>query len=299
MRIGLIWVLAAGLHAADEPALDKLLLRLAEEAEAFGRMAPKVIGQEDLELVALQPPPRFIRRDAPPKPTYRTRRLVSEYGFTTFESDQNLHELRQVLTVDGRQVKVAGKLRETLAMGMKGEADRAKKAMLKEFERYGLKDAASVDFGQAILMFTRRQQENYQFAPVRTEFVGADRVQVISYEQKAGDSALTVFEGKQVIRHKFQGLVYLRANDGLPMRLTLDASREEKGNVLAHAATIDYQLSPHGMIVPAAVTYTETLNGKMILESRARYSDFKVFGASSELKFTFEEEPPAAPATKK
>lgn len=301
MRLGLIWVLAAALHGAEDPQLDTLLLRLAEEAEAFGRSAGKVIGQEDLELVALQPPPRFIRRGSgPPQPKFLTRKLTSEYGFTMFENDPNLHELRQVIAVDGKTVKARGKLRETLAMGMKGEADRAKKNMLKEFERYGLKEAASVDFGQALLMFVRRAQENFTFSFLRTEFVGPDRTSVISYQQKEPDAAaMTVFEGKQVVRHRFQGLVYLRHPDGLPVRLTLDASRSEKDLALIHKASIDYTLSPHGFMLPAAVTYTETVNGKMTLESRARYSDFKVFGASSELKFTFEDPPPPPPPTRK
>ncbi|MBL8176960.1 MAG: hypothetical protein JNK48_19965 [Bryobacterales bacterium] len=303
MRLGLIWALSAALLGAQNAPLDNLLLRLAEESEAFGRSAAKVIGQEDLELVAAQPPPRFVRRDAPPPaPKFRTRKLVSEYGFTMFENDPNLHELRQVLSVDGRTVKARGKLRETLAMGMQGEADRAKKNLLKEFERYGLKEAANVDFGQALLMFAKRAQENFQFRMIRNEFVGADRVSVIAYEQKeTGEAAMTVFEGKQVVRHKFQGLVYVREPDGLPLKLTIDATRSEKGMVLEHKASVEYALSPHGFMLPAAVTYTETVNGKMTLESRARYTDFKMFGASSELKFTFED-PPAAtppPATKK
>lgn len=300
MKFGLIWVLAASLYGGE---LDGLLLRLAEEAEAFGRSAMKVVGQEDLELVAAEPPPRFIRRgSAPPQPKYRTRHLVSEYGYSMFANDPNLHELRQVITVDGKTVKARGKLRETLAMGMKGEADRAKKNMLKEFERYGLKETASVDFGQAILMFARRAQENFQFSELRTEFVGPDRVAVVSYQQKdEGAAAVTVFEGKQVVRHKLQGTVHLRQPDGIPLRLTMDASRQEKEVHLAHKATIDYQLSPHGFVLPVAVTYTETVNGKMTLESRAKYSDFKMFGANSEVKFTFEDPPatPPAPSGKK
>jgi len=302
MRLGLIWVLAAALHGAEDPRLDNLLLRLAEEAEAFGRSAGKVIGQEDMELVALQPPPRFVRRgSAPPQPKFRTRKLTSEYGFTTFSNDQLLHELRQVIAVDGKTVKARGKLRETLAMGMQGETDRAKKKMLREFERYGLKEAANVDFGQALLMFVRRAQENFTFSFLRAEFVGPDRTSVISYQQKEPDAAaLTVFEGKQVVRHKFQGLVYLRDPDGLPVRLTLDASRSEKDLALIHKASIEYTLSPHGFMLPTAVTYTESVNGQMTLEIRARYSDFKMFGASSELKFTVEDPPPPPPpATKK
>ena len=300
MRLALICILVMTLRAAEEPSVDKLLLRVAEEAEAFGRAATKVIGQEELEVVALAPQPRFIRRAEPPKPQYRTRRVISEYGFALFPEDQNLHEIRQVLTVDGKTVRKPGKLRETLAMGMKGEVDRAKKAMLKDFERYGLKDSASVDFGQAILMFARRQQDNFIFAYLRDEFVGPDQTAVLSYEQKSeGNAAMTVFEGKQVVRHKFQGLLYVRASDGLPLRLTLDASRKGKDVELTHLASIDYQQSPHGFIVPVSLTYTETVNGQMVSESRARYTDFKVFGASSELKFTVQDAPPTPPPTKK
>ncbi|MFN7934842.1 MAG: hypothetical protein U0R19_16050 [Bryobacteraceae bacterium] len=301
MVFGVLWMLVFALPGAEDPALDKLLLRLAEEAEAFGRSAGKVIGQEDLELVAKEPPPRFVQRGVVHQPKFRTRRLVSEYGYTMFQNDQNLHELRQVLSVDGKTVKAKGKLRETLAMGMKGEADRAKKNLLKEFEQYGLKEAANVDFAQAILMFVRRAQENFTFKLARTEFVGPDRVAVISYEQKEADgAAMTVFEGKHVVRHKFQGMVYLREQDGLPVRMTLTALRKEKSYSLEHHASIDYVMSPHGFLLPAAVTYSESVNGVLMIESRAQYTDFKMFGASSELKFTVED-PPAepAPATKK
>ncbi|MBS1824441.1 MAG: hypothetical protein JST93_03905 [Acidobacteria bacterium] len=296
MVLGVLWMLVFALPGAEDPNLDKLLLRLAEEAEAFGRSAGKVIGQEELELVAKEPPPRFVQRGVAIEPKFRTRRLVSEYGYTMFQNDQNLHELRQVLSVDGKTVKAPGKLRETLAMGMKGEADRAKRNMLKEFEKYGLKDLANVDFAQAILMFTRRAQENFEFAFLRAEFVGPDRVAVISYEQKeAGGAAMTVFEGKQVVRHRFQGMVYLREQDGLPVRMTLTAMRKEKAYSLEHHASIDYVMSSHGFLLPAAVTYSESVNGVLTIESRATYSDFKIFGASSELKFTVED-PPAEPA---
>lgn len=284
----LILTAAAALMGQDVP--PRLLARLAEEAEVFGRMAPQVVGQESMEQVAAEPPPRFQPRGTPPQIPFKTHRLTAEYGFTYFKDDPgNLHELRQVLSVNGKTVKAPGKLRETLAMGMKGDTDRLKKKMIKEFQGYGMKDAAT-DFGQMVLMFQKRQLPGYAFRVLRTEYVGADRVMVCAYEQKEGDTAMTVFEGKQVVRHKMQGEVFLREQDGVPVRVTLKTGRKEKDLELRHTAVVDYQLSSYGMLLPVSVQYLEELNGRMITQLKNQYSDYKMFGASSDVKFTVEED---------
>ncbi len=192
------WLMAVELTAA--PPSEQQLLRLAEEAEAFARVAPEIIGQEQMEQILLLPPPRFRERgQVAPPPKFRRRRLLSEYGFTIFKDDGNLHELRQVLQVDGKQVKKPGALRQTLSMGMKGEADRLKKKLLKDFEGYGLPQAAT-DFGQMILLFTKRQIPNYTFDIRQVQYQGADQVHVVAYEQKAEDAtAMTVFEAHRVM----------------------------------------------------------------------------------------------------
>ncbi|MBI3683368.1 MAG: hypothetical protein HY235_23590 [Acidobacteria bacterium] len=280
---------ASVLLAAD--SWDRHLLRLAEEAEVFGRMATKVIATETLEQVAYQPPGRFQPRGAKPQITYRTRQIVSEYGFTNFKEDpRNLHELRQVTSVDGQPVKAPAKLRETLSMGLKTDSDRLKKKLLKDFESYGLRDAAT-DFGQLILLFTRRQQEQYNFRFARTDQTGADRAVVLAFEQKEGDQSMTVFEGRQVMRHKLNGEVWLREEDGLPLRITLKAGRAEKTLERRYEAVVDYQASAHGVVLPAAVTYSEMSGATLMVENRFHYSDFKIFGASSEVKFTAEDPP--------
>jgi hypothetical protein len=194
--------------------------------------------------------------------------------------------------VDGRKVKEKGQLRQTLSMGMKGDADRVKKKLVRDFESYGLRESAT-DFGQAILMFQTRQLAGYNFVLVRNQFIGPDACRVFTYEQKAeGDAAVTVFEGKRVIRHQLKGEIYLREADNLPVRITIDASRMEGKNVLRHGAVVDYQMSPHGALLPAAVSYAEAVNSTMTVENRFAYTDFKLFGASSELKFTVEDAPP-------
>ena len=286
------WLVA--LHLAAAPPSEQQLLRLAEEAEAFGRVAPEIIGQEQMEQILLLPPPRYVERGQRPMPKFRTRRLVSEYGFSIFKDDGNLHELRQVLQVDGKQVKKPGALRQTLSMGMKGEADRLKKKLLKDFEGYGLPQAAT-DFGQMILLFTKRQIPNYNFDIRQVQYQGADQMQVVFYEQKDEDStAMTVFEGKRVVRHRLQGEVWLRVRDGMPLKVTMQAARidEKKKIELKHLAAVEYIVSAYGALVPASVTYNESIGGVTVMESRSQYTQFKKFGAASELKFTVEEEEP-------
>jgi hypothetical protein len=297
MRLGTLALITLQAVHGQNPGPQRQYMRLAEEAENFARMATKVIGQESLEQVAAQAPPRYRMRGALPEIPYKTRQIVSEYAFAMFQDDRNLHEVRHVLTVDGRKVKEKGKLRETLSMGMQGDADRIKKRLVREFESYGLRESAT-DFGQALLMFKTRDLENFQFRPVRMEFVGADQCRVFAYEQKADSAtAMTVFEGRRVMRHLLKGEVFLRQQDGVPIRITVDASRTEGKNLLRHFAVVDYQMSAHGVMLPAAVNYAESLNTQVVVENRFKYSDFKLFDASSELKFTVEE--PKKPATPK
>jgi hypothetical protein len=286
----LLLAVSAGLAAGAD--LDRSLLRLAEEAEVFQRMAVKVIGQETLEQIAMQPLPRFRARGARIDPQYKTRRIVSEYTFTHFKDDpEALHELRQVLQIDARPVKKPGALRETLSMNLKGDSDRLKKKLLKEWEAYGLREAAT-DFGQLVLLFTKRQQAGYDFSFVRNGQLGADKVTIVRYEQKeSGPAAMTVFEGKMVVRHKLRGEVWLREPDGLPLRITLEASRADEKAELQHKAVVDYMPSAYGLVLPVSVTYAEKVSGLLLVENRFRYSDYKMFGSTTELKFTVEDEP--------
>ncbi|MBL8227926.1 MAG: hypothetical protein JNL98_05595 [Bryobacterales bacterium] len=292
MRLALILAFTSFAAAQPPPGHEPVFLRLAEEAEAFARTATKVVGQEKLEQVAADVLPRFQMRGAKPHTPFKTRQIVSEYAFSTLPDDPgNLHELRQVLTVDGKRVKAPGKMRETLTMGQKTEADKAKKRMLKEFESYGLREAAT-DFGQMILLFTQRSQANFKFAPARTENIAADSAIVFVFEQKAGDSAMTVFEGRNVARIPLRGELFLRARDGVPLRITLDFTETVKDVPLRRYAIVDYQISAHGFVLPVSVIYSESASGKMLVENRFQYTDFKMFGASSDVKFTAEEELP-------
>jgi hypothetical protein len=282
---------------AQEPALDDVLRRLSEEAEVFSRVAPKVIGQEVLQQKARRPPPRFRPRIGqsalkPPPARYQTREIVSEYGYSTFqESSEALHEFRQVVSVDGRTVASSGKARKLLIMGVTSADDKLKNRLLRDFEKYGLHGSAT-DLAPLLLLFTRRQLENYDFAADSEELIGAERTRRFAFRQKSGAAAITIFSGREAHRLPLEGHIWVRASDGLPVRIRLRAAGAEKETAVERIITVDYVLSPHGVLLPVSVLFVESMNGETTVENSYAYRDFKMFKVESELKFTVEETPP-------
>ena len=90
---------------ADE-STKKLVTRLGDEAAAFKMIAPQLLARETLHQRALAPP-RFKMRvgDAAKQPQaadWKEHEIVSEYAFALL--GRQIHELRQVISVDGKRV---------------------------------------------------------------------------------------------------------------------------------------------------------------------------------------------------
>ncbi|HEX5430681.1 MAG TPA: hypothetical protein VFW83_01845 [Bryobacteraceae bacterium] len=273
----------------QDPA-QKMAARLAREAEAFSRLAPDVIGKEALFQRALKPPSRFHFRvgasakSAPPV-TWQERHIVSEYAFA--EMGGALHELRQAVSVDGRKIREEREAQEALANAITMKNDAREKELLQESEKYGLIGAAT-DFGQLILLFTPHDIGRYEFLPEGPNQLGADRALVFRYLQVDGPDRLTEFDerGKERVRHmKFHGEVWVRPNDFLPLRITLFAGDGEGADAPREAATVDYQMSEYGALLPSSTDVRELRGGKLSAENTFTYSDFHKFGASSEIEF--------------
>ena len=49
--------------------------------------------------------------------------------------------------------------------------------------------------------------------------------------------------------------------------------------------TVDYAMSAHGCILPAAVVHRELVGDKLLSENIFQYTPFRKFGAETELKF--------------
>src|SRR5580698_994292 len=200
MRTILLLLLVPLLRADDQT--QKMTERVSEEAEAFAKLAPEVLAIETLHQKAQKPPTRFHPRIGAaamgaPNPSWKERTVVSEYGFTSFANEPGeLHELRQVTSVDGRKVEDSKKAEDALAKLITASDDVRKKEVLKQFEKVGLLGAVT-DFGQLILLFGRREMERYEFAFKGPATIENAPVLVFTYKQLDGPEALTLIKANK------------------------------------------------------------------------------------------------------
>jgi hypothetical protein len=289
MRLLCLFLLVPLLRADD--LTKQMSARVSEEAEAFQRLAPEVLGEETLHQRSLKPPSRFHPRvgTAPVPAEWQERTIVSEYGFTAFSSTDasSLHELRQVTSVDGKKIEDTKKAQQALAKAITATDDARKKQLLKQFEKYGLLGAVT-DYGQALLLFTRRNMERYEFTPKGSNSLNGQTVRVFGYRQIDGPEAVTVIEenrNDQVKHLRIEGELWVRADNMVPVRIIMVATQTEAPDRAREEAAIDYAMSPYGALLPVKTEHRETRFGKTSAENQFSYSNFKKFGASSDIKF--------------
>jgi hypothetical protein len=287
MRACLVLVFAASLQADD--LTQKMTARVSEEAEALMKIAPDVVGKETLHQSAVKPPSRFHpRTGTAPAVQWVDHDIVSEYGFARFATESGaIHELRRVTTVDGRKIAESKKAQEELAGALTATDDNSKKELLKQFEKCGLTGAVS-DFGQLLLLFTRRSIERYEFAYMGAKMIGYDKALVFSYKQIDGAEALTVFDEKkhdQAQRMRLEGEIRVRADDLVPIQITLSTHTGDVPKSLREEAAVTYKMSDFGALLPASTEQQELRNGKVVAQNRFSYTDFHKFGAASDIKF--------------
>ena len=279
-----------------DPTLAGILDRVSEEAEVFRATAPRMIAEETLDQRALKPPRRFRPRLGSaalqaPKPEYRTRSIVSEYGFSAFRDAPNApHEFRQVISVDGRPVASRESARRTLTVGLRSEDDALKKRMLEDFEKHGLRGAVA-DFGQILLLFGRRRLEDYTFRLEGSGQAGPDAAIILGFQQRSGAGALLIFEKTKAIHQPLEGQLWVRRSDSRPLRVVLRSSTQEGARVTRYEATVDYALGPRGVLEPVSVVYRQFSGADLMVLNVFQYSPFRLFSAESEMKF----EEPAPP----
>lgn len=294
--------------------MDRLLRRVAEEAEVFYQKAPRIVGRETLTHKGWLEPRRRLRSAPGEAPRVRlfTREITSEYGFAALRDNPEwIREFRQVVAVDGHQVMAAkSNPRQALAEGMTSEDDRRRMTLLREFEKYGQIGAAT-DFGQSILLFRSRQLAMHGFRFLRREFSGADEAVVIEWRQKEGSGdAARVYSARRLERVRMEGTLTVNAESGVPLRITLSLQNTEYDSLVIHAAAIDYASSRYGVPLPSLVRYRKlaqhlTAGDKkhppsagppvLLIDNLARYADWQMFAADANIKFIPIEPEPAKP----
>lgn len=290
-------ILMAAVLAAPDESMSAALLRLSEEAEAFARIAPEVIGQEVYRQKADKGRRRLRLGAAPPSGTppqlsFHLREITSEYGFAMLkDSTGGLHEFRRVVSVDGRSVESAGEARRRLSLALTAAGDRDRRRLLRDFERFGL-DGAVTDFGQVILLFARRRLADYEFQPGESGRIGPDKAHAIAFRQSGGAQTFTIFDRGQSVHQPLEGRIWVREPDFLPLRIELKTARKQNNRAVLETAVIDYAMSAHGALLPASVLHRQYLDGQMVVENALQYDSFRRFAASAEIKFTEVDEPP-------
>ena len=295
------WILFAvfccALQADDRTR--ELAASLSQQADAFRKIAPDVVGHETLFQRAMKLPKGgfHLRVGAstqkPPEPVWQERRILSEYSFAAFSGEGGaLHEMRRVTAVDGRTVQDSKKAQEELAAVVTTPDDKRKKQLLEQFEKYGLVGAVT-DFGQLLLLFNSRDVMHYEFTYRRTEMQGVARILVFGYQQIDGPEGLTVITAQGDAAHngaaaktmRIGGEVWVRENNFIPVRITLATEQATEQGPVREEASVDYSMSPYGVLLPFWTEHRELRSGKVVVQNQFSYTDFHKFGAASQINF--------------
>lgn len=297
------FALLSAANAADRGEITRsAIARLSQEAGAFQRISPSLLGKETLQQRAKKAAPaRFRPRvgqaaKTPPPPVWQDRQVVSEYAFVELAGDsETLHEIRKVLSVDGHAV-TAKRGEESLARIISLKDDPRERELLKEFEKYGLAGAVT-DFGPLLMLFTPSEIDHYGFNFRGEQMLGSTKAFVLKYSQIDGPEPFTIFENapskdhpkdhpKDQARHvRVQGEVWVRQDDYLPLRITVAVSEGDGASAVREEAAVDYASSQFGVLVPTAVDHKEFLGGQLSVQNSFVYKDFHRFAADSQINF--------------
>lgn len=300
----LVWLLvlapAVAAQTTTSHSLSGVLSRVAEEAEVLRQNLPNALSEETLEQRAWLPPSRFHPRagsasvDLAPRLMVRT--VVSEYTVAPLKGSSSpaLVEYRQVVSVDGRAVQSEGEARHTLAVGTKSLDDRLRKRMLEDFAQHGLVDVAT-DYGLILLEFTGRGQRELDILPAGRGLVGADDALIFSWKQKSAEAGELEFIGREAERHALAGRLWVRASDGVPLRVDAWAEHLDGERRIRDQASVEYVTAPRGFLAPASVLHQHIVDRQLQTENRYTYAPFKIFAADVEVKFTDQPVSPLPP----
>jgi hypothetical protein len=257
-------------QAQPHPDLDSLLQKVADAAARFPITAVRYSAREILQQKAATPAKTKhgvrVGGSAAQPVHLDEREIVSWYGFSAPRgAPQALAEYRK---------PAASCSAEEFEHELHAAGDREKEKLRQDFEKQGLHGTAT-DFGQLLLLFSKTKQSEYAFSLGSSERIGADQAQVIHFEQRAGDAALKIAEGRRRIKEPLTGELWIRQSDGAPLRITLTALRRQGDREVRDDARVEYDSLASGVVLPAAVVHRRFVNDELAGEDVYRYSDWR------------------------
>lgn len=292
MRLAILVVFLAGIMVAsalpqdpDEPlTTDSLIEATARAAAIFARNAPGIVARERLEQRGRRGFVQVLEQEAKKKqdgdatvklpPKFRTHVVISDYALAQIGETRAIHEIRSILTIDGRTISPADEARHALAIGIQSEDDELKHRLLENFERNRLEGAVT-DFGQIILLFTAAARPHYTFTMGRERRLNGVPMIALEYNQTSGATGLTVFHGDAMNVRSTHGEIWLRTEDLLPLRIIMDAETPVTGTLkVRNNAVVDYTPTAVGL-APAHIHYMQYLGPDLLVENDLQYSGYQ------------------------
>jgi len=291
MRRAILIVFLAGLAVAvalpqepDEPlTADTLVEATARAAAIFARSAPGIVARERLEQRGRRGFVQVLEQQAKKQdgnvtvklpPQFRTHVVISDYALAQIGKTHAIHEIRSILTIDGRTISPADEARHALAIGVQSEDDELKHRLLENFERNRLEGAVT-DFGQLILLFTAAARPHYTFTMGHERRLNGVPMIALEYAQISGATGLTVFHEHTMNVRSTHGEIWLRTEDLLPMRIIMDAQTPVTGTLqVRDNAVVDYAPTAFGL-APAHIHHMQYLGPDLLVENDLQYSGYQ------------------------
>jgi hypothetical protein len=286
-RAVFIWLFPALLlQAQSTDSLNEYLNAVARTAATFAATAPGLMAEETLDQRGRRGFVEILRGkkdkiknlDIRLPREFRSHQVVSSYLLAETGDGHVLHEIRTIITMDGHSLTKGGDAHHAMTIGLQSADDRTKRELLENLEQDQLEGAVT-DFGQLILLFTKRFQKDYAFSLAGEQQLGEEPVVIIRYRQTSGDQGLTFFKERTEDRQSVTGDIWLRQKDFLPVRITMNtAEAMSRKFTIQTEATVDYVPSRFGL-VPEHVNHKQFLKSgppdcSLMVENDLRYADF-------------------------
>ncbi len=262
-------------HLKADDRVQSMIDGLAREAAAFEKIAPELAAVETQRQQVLKPPKFKLRigdTAKDPVPEFTEKEITSEFALT--EVGGTLHEIRQVIRVDGKPVQQEKHAEEELARSITQAGDEARRESMRQLEKYGLRGGVT-DVSTVLLMFKPGLVEHYEITGVGPRMSDTTQTYVFRFKQIDGSGGMTVFDGTGAPRRlKVEGEIWSRVSDWAPLRIIVTATDGEAEKALREETSVQYQMSAFHVLVPTLVRHRELRGGKPSADHTFLYTEF-------------------------
>ena len=98
---------------------------------------------------------------------------------------------------------------------------------------------------------------------------------VYKYQQLDGGQAFTIYGGKEPIRQRLHGELWIRPSDLTPFRITIDSTHAMNEAEVRDLTAVDYEISQWGLLLPLRIDHRQFVNKELFVVDQFTYANFK------------------------